>query len=286
MIYGASSTSVAITKPWKAKKLLKAYLYPAETESMEEALSVIKNLGSDTTELDVTNTFHDDSEMLQSVRSLLTNKTVTTDESQIATLACSANSWFGSDNATSVANSPITINLPFQYLTRWKSGGAGAFFGNYYHNNSCNDYYAVDFNMMDSSCGSYLNDCGQNVYASAGGTAYHYDQGSSGLGIYVDVYHSSGIRTRYAHLSGHNLPYQGYSVTNQTIIGWVGTTGNSSGCHLHYGFHKDSQSLCNVSNPCPNGEPWSSPQTPKPSPMTTYYGSSTITDGGCYPGPP
>lgn len=54
-----------------------------------------------------------------------------------------------------------------------------------------------------------------------------------GYGLFVDVDHGQGIRTRYAHLQ-HASVQRGQDVTPETIIGEVGSSGLSSAPHLHY----------------------------------------------------
>ncbi|GAA1254899.1 M23 family metallopeptidase [Sphaerisporangium rubeum] len=76
---------------------------------------------------------------------------------------------------------------------------------------------------------------GETVRATAAGTAYFNDAGSTSYGKWVEVRHGDGTRTRYAHLAtmvraaGATL-----SVGQGTAIGTVGSTGGSSAPHLHY----------------------------------------------------
>ena len=49
----------------------------------------------------------------------------------------------------------------------------------------------------------------------------------------VAVTHSGGVETRYAHLSRLNVTV-GQAVEQGDIIGFVGSTGNSTGPHVHY----------------------------------------------------
>jgi len=84
---------------------------------------------------------------------------------------------------------------------------------------------------------SYGSDAinGENVRATAAGTAYFYNEGDTSYGKWVQIVHSDGTRTRYAHL---NTMIQGAgtskSVSQGTIIGTVGSTGGSNAPHLHY----------------------------------------------------
>jgi murein DD-endopeptidase MepM/ murein hydrolase activator NlpD len=49
----------------------------------------------------------------------------------------------------------------------------------------------------------------------------------------VEVDHGNGLSTRYGHLSEINVKV-GQSVTIGDVIGEVGSTGRSTGPHLHY----------------------------------------------------
>ncbi|MFC6084676.1 M23 family metallopeptidase [Sphaerisporangium aureirubrum] len=76
---------------------------------------------------------------------------------------------------------------------------------------------------------------GETVRATAAGTAYFNDAGSTSYGKWVEVRHSDGTRTRYAHLSTMVRAAGGsMSVSQGTTIGTVGSTGGSSAPHLHY----------------------------------------------------
>lgn len=56
---------------------------------------------------------------------------------------------------------------------------------------------------------------------------------SGGYGNMVEVEHANGVSTRYAHMSAI-LATVGQSVTTGTVLGRVGSTGRSTGPHLHY----------------------------------------------------
>lgn len=75
---------------------------------------------------------------------------------------------------------------------------------------------------------------GKTVRAQAGGTARFYDRGSTSYGKYVIITHSAGWSTLYAHLSSMvQAAGTSKSVSTGTKIGNVGSTGGSSGPHLH-----------------------------------------------------
>ena len=80
---------------------------------------------------------------------------------------------------------------------------------------------------------------GSNIYAMKGGTITRaaYD---SGYGNFVVIEHDNGIRTLYAHCSKLKVK-AGESVKKGQVIALVGSTGNSTGPHLHLEFRKDNQ---------------------------------------------
>ena len=55
----------------------------------------------------------------------------------------------------------------------------------------------------------------------------------SGYGLYVAIEHGGELQTRYGHMSRLNVE-AGQQVKKGDIIGYVGTTGRSTGPHLHY----------------------------------------------------
>lgn len=73
---------------------------------------------------------------------------------------------------------------------------------------------------------------GTPIYATADGIIGRA-QWVSGYGKYVEVEHGNAIQTRYGHLSAMNV-YSGQRVRKGEIIGFMGSTGRSTGSHLHY----------------------------------------------------
>ena len=64
----------------------------------------------------------------------------------------------------------------------------------------------------------------------------------SGFGNYITINHANGYKTRYAHLSKINI-YKNDTVQIGDIIGFSGSTGISTGPHLHYEMRKNSRSI-------------------------------------------
>ena len=63
-----------------------------------------------------------------------------------------------------------------------------------------------------------------------------------GYGLFVAVDHGKGMQTRYGHLSQIAV-YPGQQVAAGQVIGYVGSTGNSTGPHLHYEMRLNGQPL-------------------------------------------
>ena len=58
----------------------------------------------------------------------------------------------------------------------------------------------------------------------------------------VEISHAGGIRTRYSHMSKHKKGLRiGATVKKGDIIGYVGSTGRSTGNHVHYEFLKNGK---------------------------------------------
>jgi murein DD-endopeptidase MepM/ murein hydrolase activator NlpD len=82
---------------------------------------------------------------------------------------------------------------------------------------------------------------GTPVRATADGIVARVDR-EGGYGNLIEVRHSNGIRTRYGHLSGYAKGlHVGQRVTQGETIGYVGSTGLSTGPHLHYEFLVDGR---------------------------------------------
>ena len=74
--------------------------------------------------------------------------------------------------------------------------------------------------------------CGTNVLAAASGVVT-FSGWSGGFGNFITINHGDGIHTAYAHMST-NFVRAGDLVIQGQIIGLVGSTGNSTGCHIHF----------------------------------------------------
>ncbi|MBX3159577.1 MAG: peptidoglycan DD-metalloendopeptidase family protein [Deltaproteobacteria bacterium] len=85
---------------------------------------------------------------------------------------------------------------------------------------------SVDFNRA--------NDLGDTVVASAAGTVTRVaNEGNVSYGRWVEIRHGNGFTSRYAHLATQTVKV-GQVVSRGQKIGTVGSTGGSTGPHLHY----------------------------------------------------
>jgi hypothetical protein len=80
---------------------------------------------------------------------------------------------------------------------------------------------------------------GLPVLAAADGVVTRVDS-DSGYGRFVEVKHAAGLSTRYAHL-GRFLPQiaPGVAVKAGFAVGQIGSTGSSTGAHLHFEIRDD-----------------------------------------------
>ena len=86
---------------------------------------------------------------------------------------------------------------------------------------------------------------GTPIYATADGVAEHAGW-SNGYGNLVKLSHGAGLETRYGHMSALAIN-QGDHIHKGQIIGYMGSTGRSTGSHLHYEVRIDGAAV----NPMP-----------------------------------
>jgi murein DD-endopeptidase MepM/ murein hydrolase activator NlpD len=87
---------------------------------------------------------------------------------------------------------------------------------------------------------------GTPVYATADGTVDRSEWNNGGYGNLVELDHGHGIQTRYGHLS-KSLVTAGQHVKRGDMIALMGSTGRSTGSHLHYEVRIDGKAV----NPVP-----------------------------------
>jgi murein DD-endopeptidase MepM/ murein hydrolase activator NlpD len=86
---------------------------------------------------------------------------------------------------------------------------------------------------------------GTPVYATADGVV-NKAEWAGGYGNMVEIDHGKGLQTRFGHLS-RILVHDGEKVTRGMLIALMGSTGRSTGSHLHYEVRIDGRAV----NPIP-----------------------------------
>jgi murein DD-endopeptidase MepM/ murein hydrolase activator NlpD len=86
-----------------------------------------------------------------------------------------------------------------------------------------------------------LSSCGEPLYAAAAGVVSVSQESYGGYGVAVTIDHAIGgqsVNTLYGHMTyGSRQVSAGQSVSAGQLIGFVGSTGSSTACHLHFEVH-------------------------------------------------
>lgn len=83
---------------------------------------------------------------------------------------------------------------------------------------------------------------GTPIYATADGTVATAGNTGNGYGNHVVIRHGYGYETLYGHMVKVKAR-SGQAVKRGEIIGWVGSTGKSTGPHCHYEVHKNGNKI-------------------------------------------
>jgi LysM repeat protein len=120
-----------------------------------------------------------------------------------------------------------------RYSRRRAKGTNGPYYAGYYlrpiqggaKSQRLHGYNAVDLATY----------CGAPIFAAASGDviisrSYGWN---GGYGKYIVISHSNGTQTLYAH-NIKNIVTRGWHVVRGQVVGYVGSTGKSTGCHVHF----------------------------------------------------
>src|SRR3546814_20429000 len=102
-----------------------------------------------------------------------------------------------------------------------------------------------------------ISDWSSDVCSSdlAGNGVVDYAGRNGGYGKYVRLRHGSTYQTAYAHMKSIAKGIaKGARVKQGQIIGYVGTTGRSTGPHLHYAVHVNGKQVNPLKVTLPRGE--------------------------------
>ena len=95
---------------------------------------------------------------------------------------------------------------------------------------------------------------GTPIYAGGNGVI-EFAGNNGGYGKYIRIRHNNEYKTAYAHLSKFNKGItKGARVNQGNIIGFVGSTGNSTGPHLHYEIIYQTKQINPMKMKLPSGK--------------------------------
>ncbi len=113
-------------------------------------------------------------------------------------------------------------------------------------------YVSQGYNASTHPAIDYAAPAWTPIYATASGYVTAATWNSGGYGYYVLIYHGSyagnTFSSLYAHMVQSPSVSVGQYVEQGTIIGYVGSTGNSTGNHLHYELWANSSESNSVAN--------------------------------------
>lgn len=129
---------------------------------------------------------------------------------------------------------------PAIFSGSWGWPSVSSFITTYY---GYDDWHGGFHNGLDIA----LSGCGSPVFAIESGTVLETNSGcadissgpgdycGSGYGNYVWIAHPESVYAIYAHMMSSVTVSPGESVTKGQVIGYMGSSGSSSACHLHFG---------------------------------------------------
>jgi len=126
----------------------------------------------------------------------------------------------------STSNSCVVANKNSSYGLIWPASGPIT---------QCYGYTSFSYNYANNfHTGLDIDgETGDKIFSSKSGIVVDSGWSSGGYGIYVVIDHGNGLTTLYGHLS-KTLVKNGDSVSQGQNIGLMGSTGFSTGSHLHF----------------------------------------------------
>ena len=107
--------------------------------------------------------------------------------------------------------------------------------------------FGMRFHPMDKENKQHLGldisaKAGTPIHAAASGTVKRTEKSDFGYGNQVFIEHRYGFSTRYAHMYLFVVE-KGQTINKGDIIGYVGSTGKSTGHHIHYEVWKNGKAI-------------------------------------------
>ncbi|WP_282629850.1 M23 family metallopeptidase [Empedobacter sedimenti] len=125
-----------------------------------------------------------------------------------------------------LSSMPVLKPVADKYVSRLASG-----YGSRFHP-------ILKVNKMHKGL-DFAASTGTPIYATGDGSV-KVSEFNSGYGNMVVLKHGNGYESLYAHMSRAKVR-SGQKVKRGDVIGYVGTTGLSTGAHLHYEIHKNGE---------------------------------------------
>ena len=127
----------------------------------------------------------------------------------------------GSSNTGSTTTGGITWKKPIVYTM------VSSPFGYRYHpiSGKYKMHYGIDLAAPT----------GRPIYATRGGTVSYTGYEAGGAGNWVQINHGDGYKSVYMHMTKY-VVRSGQNVSQGQLIGYCGSTGGSTGPHLHFGI--------------------------------------------------
>ena len=161
------------------------------------------------------------------VTTYFTTKLTTTTKAATTTKATSTTvTTLSTTSTTTTPTTPTAAPAPSGVLA-WPAPG-------FYHISSPFGWRWGRMHKGIDIAGGGQNINGANACAAKGGTVIKAKLGyNGGYGNYVQIDHGDGLNTLYAHLQSLDVSV-GQQVSTGTVVGKIGSTGNSTGPHLHF----------------------------------------------------
>lgn len=180
-----------------------------------------------------------DSKLLkeETIRDVVNRKVIKGTKKRVKHHSSSSSSSSGSSSSSSGSSS-------------YSSGGSssGSFIWPLPYTSNITSGYGSRWGRFHSGIDIAAGGCyGQTIVAADGGTVEWAGYDSSGYGNYVIINHNNGYKTLYGHCSSVYVS-AGQSVSQGQSIAAVGSTGDSTGPHLHFEVRTSGGSRLNPSN--------------------------------------
>ena len=115
----------------------------------------------------------------------------------------------------------------------------------YYNNGSPSNHSTRTDNHNAFDIGASLN---TKIYAVASGKIVEKKSLSTGFGNYIVIEHENGLYSLYGHLNKFGDYNLNDTVPREAVIGYCGSTGNSTGSHLHFEVY-DPNNTASITDP-------------------------------------